>query len=290
MVQFKPTVVCRGAEKHDSNTYWMFGSPVLRRAPEMHQELEGRGYPCRRYDGEAVLADSLARLERGLLCYKRCNASELRLFCENRDISTKAATVSRLARILEDTDDEVSFPRFFELPLEIRVVVYEHHFNGYEAMAHKYHQPPLTLASSRLRGEALPVFYKCVTFEWAFSFDLQKNLYFTNTSCELVMMPDASLAQIKNFSVLWTSRESAFFRGETTTSEITSYEHNGLTVSHSLLESSPGAWVESAKEVVSSILDDIGHSNKSWQRKHLEAKFHAFRTSEYYKAMFPQIE
>jgi hypothetical protein len=67
--------------------------------------------------------------------------------------------------MLEDADDQLSFPRFFELPPEIRDLVYGHHFSGHETMKHKHHQPPLTLASSQLRAEALPVFYKCVTFE-----------------------------------------------------------------------------------------------------------------------------
>jgi hypothetical protein len=293
MVQFKPEVGFAEEDtcKHRSNTYWMLGSLLRRCADEMRQELERRGYPCREYDSKAVLADSLGRLERGLLCYNRCNASELRLFCESRGISTRAATVSRLTRILEDADDEVSFPRFFELPPEIRVVIYEYHFNGYETMTHKHHQPPLTLACNQLRLEALPVFYKCVTFEWCFFFDLSKNFYFTNASCNLVMMPDASLAQIKNFSVLWTRYGSALPLGKTT-SEIKSYEHNGLKVSHSMLEPiiGTGAWMEDAREVISSILNEVGCSKQHWKsRVSHQAQITTFRASHYYKAMFPTI-
>jgi hypothetical protein len=38
------------------------------------------------------------------------------------------------------------------------------------------------------------------------------------------------------------------------------------------------------------MLYEIGRSNKYWQPVQLEADFHTFQMSNYYKAMFPQIE
>jgi hypothetical protein len=210
MVQFKPTTTGGRTEreKHRSNTYWMLGSLSDRSAREMRQELENRGYQCRKSASKVVLADSLGRLERGLLCYEKCDAVELRRFCKSRGVSSGATTVSRLARRLEDADDHTSFPRFFELPPEIRLAIYEYHFNDYDPMTHKHRQPPLTLASSRLRLEALPAFYKCVKFEWHFKWHFkygfhyrEEELPFSEDSCDLLSMPAASLSQMKNFGV-----------------------------------------------------------------------------------------
>jgi hypothetical protein len=72
----------------------------------------------------------------------------------------------------------------------------------------KHRQPPLTLASSRLRLEALTAFYKCVKFEWHFKWHFkygfhcgEEELPFSEDSCDLLSMPAASLSQMKNFGV-----------------------------------------------------------------------------------------
>jgi hypothetical protein len=103
------------------------------------------------------------------------------------------------------------------------------------------------------------------------------------------MMPAANLSQIKNFSVLWISRGSMAYR-DGASFEIKSYEHNGLKVSYNTLGSYSGVWAESVTKAMRSMLYEIGRSNKYWQLVQLEADFHTFQMSNYYKAMFPQIE
>jgi hypothetical protein len=293
MVQFKPTITGRWTEreKHRSNTYWMLGSLSDRSARDMRKDLEKRGYQCRKSATKTVLADSLGRLERGLLCYENCHAVELRRFCKSRGISSGATTVARLARKLEEADDYTSFPRLFELPPEIRLVIYEYHFNDYEAVTHKHHQPPLTLASGRLRLEALPIFYKCVKFEWHFKCHFinefhrgDEKIPFSQDSCDLLLMPAASLSQIKNFSVQWTLIVSGRLQSWTMF-EIKSYEHNGLVVPQEDPRQGSDASTQHVRGIVGSMLHDTGCSNSDWKLQ-LE-HFDVFRAAGF-QALFPR--
>lgn len=60
-----------------------------------------------------------------------------------------------------------SFPKFLDLPTELRLEVYEHYFDDLGPIPPEEHdnQPALTRASSLLRQEALPLFYSHSTFE-----------------------------------------------------------------------------------------------------------------------------
>lgn len=80
MVQFKPADGLEEYHKRRSNTYWMLGSPLKRTAREIREDLEKRGYQCRKNATKSVLAESFGRMQRGLLCYDKCTAAQLRSF------------------------------------------------------------------------------------------------------------------------------------------------------------------------------------------------------------------
>ena len=92
------------------------------------------------------------------MSYEGRSVDELRAFCKARGLPAKATTASRLARALEKADDLATFPRFLDLPAEIRNIIYELHFHDFDPFRGQHAQPPLTLASKQLRSEALPLF------------------------------------------------------------------------------------------------------------------------------------
>lgn len=171
MVQFKTDDIAyrKGYSytKYDwANSYWKLGLDSYRdkTIKELGRCLRGKGYECRENISRLAVVDAIGRCQRGLMSYEGRAVDELQTFCKARGLPTKATTASGLIRALEKADDLATFPRFFDLPPEIRNVIYELHFNDFDTFTEKHAQPPLTLASRQLRLEALPLFYDCVTF------------------------------------------------------------------------------------------------------------------------------
>lgn len=167
--------------------------------------LNARGYKCRQSANRKVAIDAAGRYQRGLMSYEDLSMAELQSFCAARGISSKASTASRLARVLEKADDAATFPRFLELAPEIRNSIYELHFRDLNEITAACHQPPLTLASSQLRAEALPLFYQCANFLWECTHQPvidEFNCYnfLTDDARRLMQMPGAQLSQVKNFT------------------------------------------------------------------------------------------
>jgi len=110
-----------------------------------------------------------ARAQRGSLPYDIYNLLELKDFARNRKIPSSHGRLSvpLLTRQLERADDDATFPRFSELPPELRQAVFEHYFASIakERMNLVFKQPPATMASRLFRNEALPLFYRMCTFE-----------------------------------------------------------------------------------------------------------------------------
>jgi hypothetical protein len=116
--------------------------------------------------------------------------------------------VPSLVRMLEKADNpdkEATFPQFMDLPPELRNRIYELHFRDYDEITTQHHQPPLTEVPL-IRAEALPLFYKHVTFAWGLSLDTDFIIIahtFTGNSHTLTRMPAVNLAQIKNLKLHW---------------------------------------------------------------------------------------
>lgn len=160
---------------------------------------------------------------------------------------------------------------FFELPPEIRNMIYEYHFAGYGALSYKHHQPPLTLASSQLRSESLPLFYKCVTFKWTVHSTVPRREVrtdFTDLSRELLKMPAVCLSRIKSFTLLWTARDSY---GNGCCTEFKLKCHEMSKQMSILVPQSPGdpdPELEIMRDAMGSAIREICCSGNDWKLQH----------------------
>lgn len=274
----------------------MLGSCINRTAKSAVEALRKHGYRCRRNAGKAAAMDAVGRYERGLLSYLRCDMEELRTFCKARNIKSKARSVQGVVEVLEQADDSAVFPRFLDLPPEIRNAIYEFHFRDFHGMAAKHVQPPLTLASSQLRLEALPLFYKCVTFAWSidiyqpwldeddlvdFYADIdgfierdEFDTCFKRDSVDLTRMPAANLSRIETTMLRWAVKEVDGYNVERKvflTVKLAQHKHRaaGNTIRCSKSTSSG----KRLYRAVRSALVEIGYYDDGWKLKaeHLHA-------------------
>lgn len=111
----------------------------------------------------------MERSDRGLMSYVGCKNKELRKFIRDRGIEMATDRRTKglrweLLQALENADQDLRFEKFTSLPAELRNMVYEWYFAGFEDPLDAPVQPPITRTSSLVRAEALPVFYASCTF------------------------------------------------------------------------------------------------------------------------------
>lgn len=149
MVQYKPKIGYSVPNQIHHNSYWKLGTYQIPTS----------------YDGRPLTTPEwIGRDQRGLLRYREYSLDELLGFLDERGIrrpclvgtAGKAVVMAEL----ESEDENAIFPRFLELPAELRVRIYRFHLNdiAFNVEA-KVHQPPLTLTSRLLRFESLTMFY-----------------------------------------------------------------------------------------------------------------------------------
>ena len=163
MVRFKRDLD-RPCDGEPDDTYWAIGGSAVQTASMWPRPTSG---------DDAVANQD--RKQRGLVNYSQCLVKELRecLRARNIDIPKDCVRKEALITLLEKADDEVKFTKFFELPAELRNMVFEKYFENLGDLPLLPHQPPLLLASSRLREEASPVYYSHSTFTLGFVTNLR---------------------------------------------------------------------------------------------------------------------
>ena len=165
MVQFKRDLPVPGDREPD-NTYWAIGGTAYE--TELARKRY-RDYRPKPFTGEDFVAYK-DKMERGFLWYRSCVVKELRQFIRARNIDLPKGCVRKgsLIETLEEADDEVKFTKFFDLPAELRNNIYGQYFERLGDLPQLPHQPPLLLASSAVRAEALPLYYQHSTFTLGF--------------------------------------------------------------------------------------------------------------------------
>ncbi|KAJ9619589.1 hypothetical protein H2203_008369 [Taxawa tesnikishii (nom. ined.)] len=94
----------------------------------------------------------------------RFSEDELEGFLRARNIdSTHCQRKFHLVKCLENADKNYTFPRFIELPIELREAVYTHYFKNGPELAFPL-LPALARVCKQLRDEVLPVFCRTQRF------------------------------------------------------------------------------------------------------------------------------
>jgi hypothetical protein len=164
----------RPQEGEPDNTYWAIGGSQHETVDAVIRQTSYLPWSF----GEHALRNDLKC--RGLLNYKNCKVTELKGFFEARGIKLPTGRRYKVDFIaaLQKADDEAKFTKFFDLPAELRSMVATKYMEDLPILPRLPHQPPLTLASSSLRIESLPLYYRDGTF----------NLSFTTTWDHLVLL------------------------------------------------------------------------------------------------------
>ncbi|KAK3632385.1 hypothetical protein LTR56_016399 [Elasticomyces elasticus] len=147
---------CRYNDIGTDLEYWKFDDHSHKSTADAKWELIDRGFFTKK---------SIVRADRGYLSYEKYEEAELRHFCGSRSLELAAeSTVSKadLVAALEEADDTWTFP-LMDLPPELRLEIYAHHFAAFD-LETNITPPPVTTACRQVRTEALPLFYDTQSF------------------------------------------------------------------------------------------------------------------------------
>ncbi|KAK4903548.1 hypothetical protein LTR49_026832 [Elasticomyces elasticus] len=127
---------------------------------------DNAGYPINGQTPKYAILSYVDRIHRGLLCYHVCTNTELQKFAEERDLAVTSEAFRRSSYIsaLDEADREPRFERLFDLPAELRKMVYKHYMADFPKKLYCPTQPPLSRVSQQLRREVLSVFCDRTTF------------------------------------------------------------------------------------------------------------------------------
>ncbi|KAK0354030.1 hypothetical protein LTR94_014298 [Friedmanniomyces endolithicus] len=168
--------------------------------------------------GRGRLSALLTRLDRGLLTYEKYGPAELRQLCRRRGFQpTQRARGEAMKASLEQADDELTFPRFMDLPPELRVEIYGYHLHSLDQGTLAV-QPPLTTVCKLVRREALPLFYAVHRFGVnGFNDDTGWNNTFILCAVSQAMIQDigpTNLSQIRKLRLQLTAKTSRGYLSE----------------------------------------------------------------------------
>lgn len=151
--------------------FWKM-QPYLRSGSGLRAELRRRNIYFVPSAKPRRLVAILHRSDRGLLNYETCHSEDLKTFVQQRHLTAadeqgvlRLDTKRKLVTLLEQVDEDTTFPRLLELPAELRDRIYELHITDIVTNVDgASNQPPLTLVCRQLRNETLPIFYNKSTF------------------------------------------------------------------------------------------------------------------------------
>lgn len=163
-----PTQLRHIKQGHPSDRYWRLPNYALsNQVSEIRHHLKSHNYP--HTIPSSTFPSLLQTLARSLPGYEKCKTAELRLFAQQRRLTTitdiATATRQDLAKALRSADQTPQFHRFLELPPELRTAIYTFYCADFadEPLTLPTY-PPLARVNRQLREEVLTVFYSECTF------------------------------------------------------------------------------------------------------------------------------
>lgn len=158
-----------GTTFRDFDLYWKLDNCFWYDSATLRRMLKEEAFPHKVTTPRERLKELYARSQRGCISYEMQSLPELKRRIDERGLSIpvdqKYASWSFRA-ILERADDNATFHRFTDLQPELRLQIYNHHFNSFTATdAYIMSQPPITGVRKSVREESLPQFYGCCLFK-----------------------------------------------------------------------------------------------------------------------------
>ncbi|KAK5715436.1 hypothetical protein LTR15_010080 [Elasticomyces elasticus] len=167
---------------------------------EARSILQKRGFAHIKSSTKPRFVALLLRSDRGLCSYEKCSKAELLELCQAQGHSLSnllKASKADLIALLEN--HEPGFPRFMELPPELRLHVYEQHLASFESVGLCV-PPPITAVCQTVRIEALPLF-----------FDTHRFLFDEGSLCGVLArgydLPDSAFSQMRKLRLKGLSVE-----------------------------------------------------------------------------------
>lgn len=148
--------------------YWKLDNGVQYDRDGLLDILEDQNFPHENSTSRARLQELYTRCQRKFMSYELLDLPKLQLCIAQRGLSfpAKKDTLASLKAMLEHVDEKATFLRFLDLQPELRLQIYNHHFNSFAGTpANVISQPPITGVSRQVREESLPAFYGCFIFE-----------------------------------------------------------------------------------------------------------------------------
>lgn len=150
--------------------YWRLRDIEKPTKAELEAELKQIGHSVFKSTKKAYLSLQADGAKRGALDYHKIKLGELDDFVRARGLSLRIDSEeddehTTVIKALWRADKRRSFPRFLDLPPELRIRVYEYHFASMPPKLRPCSQPPITKTSKLARGETLPMFYGTFDFE-----------------------------------------------------------------------------------------------------------------------------
>ncbi|KAK5715717.1 hypothetical protein LTR17_016705 [Elasticomyces elasticus] len=167
MVHYRKSTAGLGAPEKRAREYWKLDDQRYMSAYEARSMLDKRNFYYRKSASRQQLIACVLRSDRRLPSYERLSNWELHKLCQDRGRkwvgkhqTNNAVYIAELDKLAEAN----VFTRLMDLPPELRLQVYEHHFGSFEEVG-MFTEPPITAVSHGLREEARPLFYSTHRFE-----------------------------------------------------------------------------------------------------------------------------
>lgn len=147
--------------------YWMLQNENDGTLVDKKRWLDQNGANYNVSSSRSRLEELCQRVERGLYVYDKLSVLELRGFVAARQLPCTTVMEMKkpnLIQLLERADDSKQF-RLLDLPPELRIGIFRHHFRSLDTMnGHLVTLPPLTRVSKLVRKESIPLFHEVCTF------------------------------------------------------------------------------------------------------------------------------
>nr|OQO18841.1 hypothetical protein B0A51_13904 [Rachicladosporium sp. CCFEE 5018] len=161
-------------DEDECDSYWKAGIGICRdrfTAKDYADYLDKHGFYHKKGLQKKRLFELTTRCQRGLPSYQKFSSDDLQVFADSRGLTaltTGTASKRRagLETLLEESDEQRTFPRFTELPPEIRMQVYQHYFASLDLpyVLGGPQPPPRLLVSHQVYAEARSTFFTHTRF------------------------------------------------------------------------------------------------------------------------------